>query len=182
MMSLAPSSMDCFQGAEILDLVAAIFTDTGIAVDLSSLLISDFLFAVDSVDICSSMDCFRRVEILDLIMAGSVDTLMDKGMEGLVITAGFTVDSTGMDESKLDIKDAINGVDVDSSVFHNVLFIFFLGRGFSSREESTFTVFLYTEGVDIIDFALYMAGVYFTGFKLWKCLLVWSKKIFTQIS
>ena len=36
---------------------------------------------------------------------------MDTGKEGLVITAGFTVDSTGMDEGledNLDIKDGIN--------------------------------------------------------------------------
>ena len=208
-------SMDCFKGAENLDMVAAVFTDTGIAVDLSSLLISDFLIAADSVDVCSSMDCFRRVEgveMSDLITAESMDivillratgsmvfscsmgivsdgcsgdfTLMDAGKEGMVITAGFTVDSTGMDkglEDNLDGTDGINGVDIDSSVFHNVLFIFFLGRLFSSRKESTFTVFLYTEDVDIIDFALYMTGLYFTGFKPWKCLLVWSKNMFTQI-
>ena len=144
-------SMDCFKGAEILDLVAAIFTDTGIAVDLASLLISDFLFAADSVDICSSMDCFRKVEgaeISDLITAGSVDTLMDTGMEGLVITAGFTVDSTDMDEGNLDIKDAINGFTV-SFLGMEVIFVSFIGAGTGMRGLVMLTVAAAVKGFEV---------------------------------
>ena len=75
-------------------------------------------------------------------------TLMDTGMEGLVITAGFTVDSTDMDEGNLDSKDAINGFTV-SFLGMEVIFVGFIGAGTGMRGLVMLTVAAAVMGFEV---------------------------------